>query len=64
MKRVSFKVAQALKEVGYPQGQDEYVYRSNGEIYIFESEFEHIPDYCYTYMIHLDLLQINLVNLL
>lgn len=46
MKRVSFKVAKAIKEAGYPQGPEEYAYRSNGEIYIFENMFDHIPDYC------------------
>lgn len=46
MKRVSFNVAKAIKEAGYPQGQEEYAYRSNGDIYIFENMFEHIPDYC------------------
>lgn len=46
MKRVSFKVAKALKEAGYPQGQEDYAYRSNGETYLFENMFDHIPDYC------------------
>lgn len=46
MKRVSFEIAKAIKEAGYPQGQEEYAYRSNGETYIFEDMFDHIPDYC------------------
>lgn len=46
MEYVSFKVAKAIKKAGYPQGQEEHAYRSNGEIYIFEDMFDHIPDYC------------------
>ena len=46
METVSFKVAKAIKNAGYPQGQEEYAYRSNGDIYIFEDMFDHIPDYC------------------
>lgn len=43
---VSFEVAKAIEEAGYPQGQEKYCYRSNGEMYIFENMFDHIPDYC------------------
>lgn len=37
MKRVSFKVAKAIKEVGYPQDSDIYYYDSYGNLNVYES---------------------------
>ncbi len=38
LKRVSFEVAKALKEAGYPQGVTEYVYNNDGS---FSSRYDY-----------------------